>query len=446
MAGVAAVHGRADQLWPGPQAPLDGVLQMRVANLGAWGTWVPPGWRLGGELVTSASLGGRFGAPEFTGQLSGRNLSAHHALLGVQFSEGQVDVVLQGDKAHINQFNFKGGEGQLGIQGDATLGESPQVQLALAAERFLLLGRVDRRLVTSGRAALVINREAMKLDAQLKVDEGLIDFSRGGAPGLDDDVTVVDSRARALEADTPTPPPKPTRPLVLNAKLDLGEALRIKGRGLDTRLRGELKLGNPGGKLAVNGKVRTDEGTYAAYGQKLEIERGELAFSGPVDDPQLDILAVRPNLDIKVGVAVTGSAMAPRVRLASDPEMADADKLSWLVLGRAPEGLGKADTALLQRAAMALLAGEGEGPTDALLGALGITDFGVRQTNDNNVQDTVVSLGKQLGRHWYVGYERGVNATTGTWQLIYRLAQRFTLRAQSGADNALDLIWGWRLQ
>ena len=113
---------------------------------------------------------------------------------------------------------------------------------------------------------------------------------------------------------------------------------------------------------------------------------------------------------------------------------------------RAPEGLGKADTALLQRAAMALLAGEGEAPTDAILGALGITDFGVRQTTEGNVQDTVVSIGRQLGRHWYVGYERGVNATTGTWQLIYRLAQRFTLRAQSGTDNALDLIWSWRLK
>jgi translocation and assembly module TamB len=446
MAGVASVHARADQVWPSAQAALDGVLQMRVANLAAWGAWVPPGWRLGGELSTSAKLGGRFGAPEFTGQLTGRNLSAHHALLGVQLSDGQVDMVLQGDKAHINQFAFKGGEGQLSVQGDATLGEAPQVQLALLADHFLLLGRVDRRLVTSGRASLLLNRDAMKLDGQLKVDEGLIDFSRGGAPGLDDDVTVVDSRVHPTDPDAPVVAAKPARPVLLSAKLDLGNALRIKGRGLDTRLRGELRLNNPGDKLAVNGKVRTDDGTYAAYGQKLEIERGELSFNGPVEDPQLDILAVRPNLDIKVGVAVTGSAMNPRVRLASDPEMADADKLSWLMLGRAPEGLGKADTALLQRAAMALLAGEGEAPTDAILGALGITDFGVRQTTEGNVQDTVVSLGKQLGRHWYVGYERGVNATTGTWQLIYRLAQRFTLRAQSGSDNALDLIWSWRLK
>jgi translocation and assembly module TamB len=38
-----------------------------------------------------------------------------------------------------------------------------------------------------------------------------------------------------------------------------------------------------------------------------------------------------------------------------------------------------------------------------------------------------------------------VNATTGTWQLIYRIAQRFTLRAQSGLENSLDLIWIWRV-
>ena len=76
---------------------------------------------------------------------------------------------------------------------------------------------------------------------------------------------------------------------------------------------------------------------------------------------------------------------------------------------------------------------------------LGITDFSLRQTTDtNDVRQTVVSLGRQLSRHWYVGYERGVNATTGTWQLIYRIAQRFTLRAQSGEDNAVDLIWSWR--
>jgi len=75
--------------------------------------------------------------------------------------------------------------------------------------------------------------------------------------------------------------------------------------------------------------------------------------------------------------------------------------------------------------------------------SLGIDELSLRQS-DGEVRETVIALGKQLSRRWYVGYERGVNAATGTWQLIYRIAQRFTLRAQSGEDSAIDLVWLFR--
>ena len=75
-------------------------------------------------------------------------------------------------------------------------------------------------------------------------------------------------------------------------------------------------------------------GQYAAYGQKLDIERGDITFTGPYDNPSLDMLAVRPNLDVRVGVRVGGTALAPRVSLYSEPEMADTDKLAWLLLGQ----------------------------------------------------------------------------------------------------------------
>ena len=94
---------------------------------------------------------------------------------------------------------------------------------------------------------------------------------------------------------------------------------------------------------------------------------------------------------------------------------------------------------------MALLAGEGEGLTDQFTKALGLDEVSLRQT-DGETRETVISLGKQLSRRWYVGYERGLNSTNGSWQLIYRIAQRFTLRAQSGQDDSLDLIWIFRWQ
>lgn len=452
-AGAVVARTSPTAVWPAPETPIQGVLELRVANLGTWGPWVPAGWRLGGELRTSASIGGRFGAPEYTGQIRGQAISVRNFVQGVNVSDGEVAVDLRGASARIDHLSAKAGDGTLRLDGDASFGENPTATLKLVAERFRVLGRVDRRIVASGQAQLVLTREALALNGRFGIDEGLIDVARSDAPSLSEDVTVVRrpaaaeaARAPAAAASQPAArspfaPPKAE----VDVRVDLGEKLRLRGRGLDTGLRGDLRITVPGGKLAINGNVRTVDGTYQAYGQKLVIDRGELAFNGPVENPRLDIEATRPNLDIRVGVAVTGTALLPRVRLFSEPEVSDMDKLSWLVLGRASDGLGRTDTALLQRAALALLSGEGPGATDQFTSAIGLDELSLRQS-DGEVRETIVSLGKQLSRRWYVGYERSLSQTAGTWQLIYRVAQRFTLRAQSGEDNALDAIWTWRWQ
>ena len=169
-----------------------------------------------------------------------------------------------------------------------------------------------------------------------------------------------------------------------------------------------------------------------------------LTFVGPIENPRLDIEATRPNLDVRVGVVVAGTALNPRIRLFAEPDMSDIDKLSWLVLGRASEGAGRDDTALLQSAALALLSGEGPGLTDRLTQAIGLDAISVRQQDSGTAKETIVSVGKQISKRWYVGYERGTTATTGSWQLIYRIARRLTLRAQAGGDNSVDLIWTLR--
>jgi len=447
IAGAQLLRSSPERRWPAAGSPLQGVLEAHVADLGVWGTWVPPGWRLSGALDTSAQVGGTLGAAQFKGTMQGRDLGLRNLLQGVSLSEGQLALQLDGDNARIERLAFKGGDGRLNVTGGATLGAHPRATLQLVADKFHLLGRIDRRIVASGSATLDLDADRLKLDGAFTVDEGLVDIGRGDAPALDGDVTVHRagiSPDLALSAQPgPAPLPTPLRQAQVNLRIGLGDKLRLRGLGVDTGLRGDLVVSSPGGRLALNGTVRTVDGRYAAYGQKMEITRGVVSFNGAMDNPRLDVLAVRPNLDVVVGVLIDGAASNPRIRLYSEPEMADYDRLSWLVMGRSPDGLGSADTALLQRAAYALLAGDSPGPTDQLLGALGLTDFSLRQT-DGDTRDTIISLGKQLSRRWYVGYERGVHATTGTWQLIYRIAQRFTLRAQSGGENALDLIWTWR--
>ncbi|WP_157281698.1 translocation/assembly module TamB domain-containing protein [Pelomonas sp. Root1237] len=436
-----AVTLRPAKLWPDAQTPVQGVLQANIANLATWGSWVPAGWRLGGRAAATVQLSGRLGAPDLNGRAEGENLALRHLLFGVDVTEGRFTLDLKGQHAELSKLEARGGDGWLRASGTAELGAQPKAHIEMTADKLRVLSRVDRRLVASGQAALDLDAKGLKLEGKLRADEGLFDFSRGDAPALADDVTVL--RGPRDAAPTAPPAPKAARNSVVNVALDFGRDFKVRGRGLATTLRGQLQVSQNNGPLRVTGKLDADGGQYAAYGQKLDIERGDISFTGAYDNPSLDLLAVRPNLDVRVGVYVGGTALAPRVSLYSSPEMSDTDKLSWLLLGRGPDGLGRTDTALLQRAALALLSGEGEGPTGKVLRNLGLDELSLSQSDDDT-KATIVRLGKQISRRWYVGYERGLNATTGSWQLIYRIAQRFTLRAQGGDDNALDLIWQWK--
>jgi len=438
--GSVSVRTVPTAWWPDAQAALTGQIDLRVATLGAWSLWMPAGWRLSGELTTQARVGGRFGAPEFTGELTGRQMAVHNLVQGVDWHDAAMRIALRGAKAHIESFTAQAGAGTLSGSGEVILAEVPQVQLKLTAQKFAALQRVDRRVVLSGTAELALEPQSVTVSGQLRVDEGRIDISQGNAPSLDDDVSVRRGPETAARTATGAKREAEHR-LAVDLKVDLGPALRLRGRGVDTLLTGELHVTSPANRLAVHGTIRAADGTYAAYAQKLTIDRGLVIFAGTPDNPRLDIEATRPNTEeVRVGVAITGTAQNPRVRLFSEPEMSETDKLSWLVLGRASDGLGRTDLALLQRAAYALLSGESSGPS--VLDRIGLDELSVRQ-NDGTTRETVVSLGKQLSRRWYVGYERSLNAVAGTWQLVYRAAQRFTLRAQSGAQNSLDLIWSW---
>ncbi|KQV60145.1 hypothetical protein ASC95_01320 [Pelomonas sp. Root1217] len=432
---------RPAKMWPDAQTPVQGVLQANIAHLGTWGSWVPAGWRLGGRAAATVQLSGRLGAPDLTGRAEGENLALRHLLFGVDVTEGRFTLDLKGQHAELSKLEARGGDGWLRASGTAELGAQPKAHIEMTADKLRVLSRVDRRLVASGQAALDLDAKGLKLEGKLHADEGLFDFSRGDAPALADDVIVL--RGPRDAAPTAPPAPRAARNSVVNVALDFGRDFKVRGRGLATTLRGQLQVSQNNGPLRVTGKLDADGGQYAAYGQKLDIERGDISFTGAYDNPSLDLLAVRPNLDVRVGVYVGGTALAPRVSLYSSPEMSDTDKLSWLLLGRGPDGLGRTDTALLQRAALALLSGEGEGPTGKVLRNLGLDELSLSQSDDDT-KATIVRLGKQISRRWYVGYERGLNATTGSWQLIYRIAQRFTLRAQGGDDNALDLIWQWK--
>lgn len=451
--------------WPA-EAPLSGTLKVQLPPVGAWSLLAPPGWRLRGTLDADATLSGTRAAPLWRGRLQAQDLAVRSVADGIDFSQGQLRVRLDGQSLDIEEFSLRGAPlagssgGTVSVTGSVRWpmaeGRTPtpllsrlRMDLVAQARSLRVSARVDRRLVVSGQLKTTLEGDQLALRGALTADQALFILPEDNAPQLGDDVKVRRPGTPAVTgAPAKTPVVLAIRPDVL-LTLDLGQDFQVRGRGLSTRVAGSVTLRNAGERSLtplLRGELRAVQGSYRAYGQQLEIEAGVLRFAGPYDNPALDILAIRPNLSQRVGVQITGTAIAPVVRLYAEPELPEAEKLAWLVLGRSA-GTGGAEAAVLQQAALALLGGTGRGLPGSLGQALGLDEVTMRGSTSNADGTTTgasVTLGKRLSRDFYVAYERSLAGTLGTLYIFFDLSRRLTLRAQTGEQSAVDLIFTLR--
>lgn len=441
-------------LWPA-DAPLAGQLRAQLPRIGVWSVLAPPGWRLRGSLGADVAISGTRAAPQLAGDLQANDLALRSVVDGIEFGNGRLRAKLDGTRMRINEFTLqgagdKGTGGVLTAQGEAGWVEGkPQVELSAKLERLRASIRTDRQLTVSGDVQASLKGKQTELTGKLVVDQARIILPDEGTPQLGDDVVVRTTRGAAAGQKAPAQTSgevtdKDSRPVKLNVQLDLGRDFRIQGKGIDTRLRGTLTLsGETLREPRLTGTINTAGGQYRAYGQRLDVEQGVLRFTGAIDNPSLDILAIRPNLTQRVGVQITGTALLPRVRLYAQPELPDAEKLSWLVVGRSSAS-GGAEAALLQQAALALLGSKSGGMSGGLAASLGLDELsyrGASSNTDGTTTESAVTLGKRFSRNFYAAYERTVTGALGTLYVFYDLSRRFTVRAQAGQQSAVDLIF-----
>ncbi len=437
-------------------APLEGRLRAQLPRIGVWSVLAPPGWRLRGSLATDLRITGTKAAPQLAGELVANDLALRSVVDGIEFGNGRLRARLDGTRMLIDEFFLQGaGEknagGTLTARGEAGwIASQPQVRLDARLERLRASLRTDRQLTVSGDLQASLIGKQATLGGKLVVDQARIILPDEGTPQLGDDVVVRTARGAAAgqqaPAQTSTPAAAEAKPVAIKLamQLDLGPDFRVQGKGIDTRLRGTLALaGESLRNPRLTGTINTDGGQYRAYGQRLDVEQGVIRFTGAVDNPTLDILAIRPNLVQRVGVQILGTALLPRVRLYAQPELPNAEKLSWLIVGRASAS-GGAEAVLLQQAALALLGSKSGGLSGGLAASLGLDELSFRGAASNSSGGTTEganTLGKRFSNNFYAAYERSISGALGTLFVFYDLSQRFTVRAQAGQQSAVDLIY-----
>jgi translocation and assembly module TamB len=443
---LAPDPARGGVLGVAPEAPVSGTIAAQVPALKTTGGLFGPSYVLDGHLALNLTLAGTVSKPALSGSLIGDGLSATFVDQGVQFKDGVVRVALTENLVELQHVEFRGGDGTLRATGRIRLdSEAPDLTASIVADNLELFAAPDRQLRLSGSAKVANGglAEGIDIDGKFRIDHALFDMPEKAAPRLSDDVVIVRDGSLVRGAPPPLQPgEKPVGRFAPHASvdIDLGNDFRFRGQGADLGLRGTVTmLSAPNQPLKAVGNVRVTEGsTYTSFGRKLAIENGFFTFNGPVANPGINILAMRRNQEVEAGVQVTGTVRAPTVKLVSEPNVADNEKLSWLLFGHGTDQGNNLGQQSSMTTALALL---GSATGKRVAQTFGLDEFSVGRSDVGLTDPEVVTISKAINERLVLGYEQGLQSASNAFKATVNLSRFWSVAAYGGTFQGVDISY-----
>lgn len=385
-----------------------------------------------GSINGRIDLHGTLDLPRAQGRIALVGFGAEIPAVGLRLRDSHLHI----DAAPDGHLDLAGGirtgeEGTLHIHGSLGPfgGRRVPMDIGIRGEHVLVADIPAARVFISPDLRITSNSRGLRVAGDVAIPQAMIrpDLFEGGAVQPSPDVHIVG------EEDVEVA----TRglPVFADVEVTLGDRVRIDGFGLKGALGGKLDIRErPRRDTQALGEI-TVTGTYQAYGQDLDIERGRLLFSGPLDNPGLDIRAVRRVEAVTAGLQVTGQARRPVLEVYSVPALDQAEALSYLVLGRPlRQATSSADQSALGTAATAVSTAGGDLLAKSLGARLGLDEVGVGTSRELGAG--ALTVGKYLSPRLYLGYGRSLFDGGQLVTLRYRLSERYELEVQSGTrDN-----------
>ena len=428
-------------------APLKFALDAELLSLTPLQPWLGTTAVVNGQVHIAISGRGTLDAPVLAGTIAGDGLRVDAPPYGIALRDGRVRAHLADGGLAIDEISIMGGEGKFTASGTVAArregADAPRTRIAWHAENFRATNRPELRLVVDGSGTLAVVDKRLDLSGDVKIVDGHIEYERTPPGQLGPDVVVV-GRPRKPDRDDSIG----DLPLRLDVNVDLGNRLSFSGAGLETALAGRVRVTtSAAGRLMGQGSIVASNGTYFAFGQKLTIERGRLIFDGPLDNPALDVVALRKNLTVEAGVELSGTAKVPRVRVTSNPPVPENEALAWLITGEGLQAGSRSDYAALSAASSALLSNGGKPLTQQIAQTIGLDDITVRGgglggTNPaSGTAGQVIVFGKRITDKLTLGYQQGLSIATNALRIEYALSNTLTLRAEAGTISGLGIFY-----
>lgn len=395
---------------------------------------------LAGTLSSQLSLNGTLANPTVQGELKLAALKVRGKLAPTDIEQADLIVNFIGAQALLAG-QVKTPEGFITLSGNANWQELEHWRAALQIqgdELKLQIPQAELYVKPDLQIAAQPGRSRITGTVSIPRATITIDSLPQNAVGISSDHILLNRRLEAITVEQAN-----NFAVETDIRVQLGNRVNLSAFGLKTRLNGELRVQQQQINPTVRGEVSLRDGTFRAYGQDLLIRQGKMTFSGPADQPFLNVEAIRnpANMedDVIAGIRVTGPADEPVISIFSEPSKPQANALSYLIMGRNLDS----ESGSTANSVTTSLIGMSIASSGKLVGEIGEA-FGVSDLTldtEGAGDNSQVTVSGYLTRDLQLKYGIGIFQPIGQFTLRYRLMRSLFLEAVSGMDNAVDLLY-----
>lgn len=443
--GTLRADGRIDFSPQDGRHRIDAGIKVSVPEIGWLEKFSTQIQKLKGQVAGDIQVSGLLAKPSVSGVARLSNGQVYLPEAGVLLDAISLNMQAAGaDRMTING-SMRAGQGILNANGTLLLANLPQWQadVTLVGNNLKLMDTHEVQALVSPNLRVQASPGDVTITGTVLVPATTVSLREFPATAnvRSDDVIIVGRRApqRGVPGVLVREAPLNINP---NVTIELGDKVKFTGFGLDARLTGKLRVLRTRQDIVAQGVLNVVDGVYKAYGQNLKIERGRLLFNGPIDNPGLDVRAVREvdDGDIEVGIELAGTVKRPESTLFSSPQQTQSDTLSYLLTGRAMSTVSGDQSSLLMDAITGLGIAGGESLAQQIGGNFGLDEVGLKARN-GSFDQSELSLGKRLGPRLYVRYIVSLFDSLQRVAITYQINKRLQLQAEAGIYQGVDLIY-----
>lgn len=426
---------------------LGGNLQLAFDDLGWVEALTPLVSAVNGELQGRIDVGGNIEQPVLATDIELSEVNLNVPSAGLAISDMYASVQSEDSRQFSINLGLSSGEGELEVIGSLTdpFLDSRELSLEINGDDVSVANLDVLSATASPHITVLANQQAIDISGELLIPmvdltvvalpESAVDVSRDAVIVTQPEERTVDNTALAETSSLAG------IPLTTSLVVRLGDNVNISGFGLNARLEGELDITQRAEATPLAyGELGLASGELEIYGRTLFIEQGKLLFMGSVDNPALDIRAIREVEDMRVGVQINGTARNMRSTLFSTPTLPEGDILAVMITGRPIAEIGsEQDGNALIGAATSLGIRQTDGIVNQIQSQLGLDALSINSSGDTS--DSSLMLGKYITPRIFIRYAVGLFETENSLAIDYTMTDRIKLQATSGESQSIDVTY-----